>query len=504
MHISRFTSTLTILLLLLLLLSFFQTSAPLAVLSGAAAATGGIEPAGKAQVLDDAYLYLPVLNGLPAWPSPFGVEPTTLMLDGLLYYTRLLELQPGWVRLGNRVSWSLLQPNEGDPIQWDLLADFEQELRNLKAAGIKPLVTFTVSPVWARVDPNKSCSAVRADKFYAFASFVEQIVARYSQPEFEVRNWEFGNEPDVDPDLVQPDSPFGCWGDLDDPYYGGRHYGEMLKVIAPRVRGIDRRARIWIGGLLLDKPNSNVNPYCIQPGKCRPELFLEGILLADAASSFDVVAYHAYPYYLGSRVDPENGNQTNAWYPWGGVFVGKARFLRQIMQTYGVDKPLVINETSLTCPNEWFSYCNPPDDNFYQMQADFIVRSYTRSLAENISGFYWYTLEGPGWRYTGLLNRGSPTPVYLAYRQLIERLDSTRFLAPVDYAPEVEAYAFDGRTFKTQVVWARMDQTLDILVPAEKFLAAYDRGGTEITPLPAGENYQFSVNFSPIYLVFSP
>jgi len=465
---------------------------------------GGIEQIGKAQILDDASLYLPILHGLPALPSPFGVEPTTPMLEGQVNYTRLLELQPGWARLAMRVSWSRLQPDEGGPIQWDLLADFEQELRNLKAAGIKPLVTFTDSPEWAIVEPAKACSAIRADKFYAFANFVEQIVARYSQPEFEVRDWEFGNEPDVDPILVQPGSLFGCWGDIDDPYYGGRHYGEMLKVVAPRVRGIDRRARLWIGGLLLDKPNSNVNPNCIQPGKCRPELFLEGILLADAASSFDIVAYHAYPYYLGSRVDPENGNQTNPWYSWGGVFVGKARFLRQIMQTYGVDKPLVINETSLTCPGEWFSYCRQPDDTFYQMQADFIVRSYTRSLAENISGFYWYTLEGPGWRYTGLLDHGNPTPVFLAYQQLIVRLSSTRYLAPVDYAPEVEAYAFDGRTFKTQVVWARSDQMLDILVPAEKFLAAYDRGGAAIMPLPAGENYQFSVNFSPIYLVFRP
>ncbi len=426
------------------------------------------------------------------------------MLDGRLNYTRLLELQPGWARLEKRISWMLLQPNEGDPIQWDLLVDFEQELRNLKAAGIKPLVTLNDNPLWARVDPAKPCSAVRADKFYAFADFVEQIVARYSAPEFEVRDWEFGNEPDVDPDLVLAGSPFGCWGDLDDPYYGGRHYGEMLKVIAPRVRGMDRRARIWIGGLLLDRPNSNVNPNCIQPGKCRPELFLEGILLADAASSFDILAYHAYPYYLGSRVDPENGNQTSPWYPWGGAFVGKARYLRQILQTYGVDKPLVINETSLTCPNEWFSYCNPPDDTFYQMQADFIVRSYVRSLAENITGFYWYTLEGPGWRYTGLLNHGAPTPVYLAYQQLINRLDQTRYLATADYGAGVEAYTFIGRNFKVQVVWARSDQVLEIQVPVERFQAAFDRAGSAITPLLDGDNYLFSVSFEPIYLILNP
>ena len=148
----------------------------------------------------------------------------------------------------------VLQPDEGGPIQWDLLETFEKELRSLKAAGIKPLVTVTNSPAWARIDVNKPCSAIRADRFSAFAEFMRQLVQRYKEPEFNADDWELGNEPDVDKDLVDPTSPFGCWGDADDPYYGGRHYGEMLKAVAPVVRAADAKVQIWNGGLLWTGP----------------------------------------------------------------------------------------------------------------------------------------------------------------------------------------------------------------------------------------------------------
>lgn len=83
-----------------------------------------------------------------------------------------------------------------------------------------------------------------------------QLVARYRDPKYDVRHWELGNEVDVDPSLVAPNNGFGCWGDIKDPYYGGRHYGEMLKVVAPAIRAANPAAKIWFGGLLLDLPNT--------------------------------------------------------------------------------------------------------------------------------------------------------------------------------------------------------------------------------------------------------
>ena len=96
-------------------------------------------------------------------------------------------------------------------------------------------------------------------------------------------------------------------------------------------------------------------------------------MLSGAASSFDVLAYHAYPYFNERQpgLDQDNGIITNTWYTRGGLFVGKANFLRQTMQAYGVDKPLVINETSMICKYG----CIPANEVFFQRQADFLARS---------------------------------------------------------------------------------------------------------------------------------
>jgi len=460
------------------------------------------EPSSPSQAAGDEFVYLPLVYGKPPWSSPFGVEPTSMLQEGLLSYTRTLELGVGWVRLGTQVHWRQLQPNEGDPIQWSALASFEHQLVDLKKAGIRPLVTITDSPHWATIIPS-SCAAVRTDKFAAFADFMGQLVERYKTDEYNVHDWEIGNEPDVDSDLVPVDNIFGCWGDNDDPYYGGQHYGEMLKVVGAAIKQADPTARVWIGGLLLARPDSAPNPNCSIPGKCRPELFLEGILRASAASSFDIVGYHAYPYYLGVKVDPDNGNQYGPWYSWGGWTVGKPRFLRQVMQAYNADKPMMITELALMC-YESATFCRPAGDGFFQMQADFVGRSFVRAIAENISGGYWYTLEGPGWRYTGLLNAGTPNPGFIAYKQLTNQLKDSRYVGTLDYGSEIEAYAFETPLKRVQVLWAKSDTTVNVILPGNKYISAYDRDGDLITPQPIGSDYQIPVGFSPVYINYNP
>ena len=462
------------------------------------------------EVSEDSFdVYLPIISGNPPWISPFGVEPYSPMYEPRLHFTRLQELRAGWVRLGNRISWRDLQPNEGDPIQWDSLATFEQELRDLRGVGVTPVVVITDSPYWATLRPS-SCAAIRADKFAAFADFMRQLVNRYKLPEYNLHDWELGNEPDVDPDLVGADNPFGCWGDIDDAYYGGGHYGEMLKVVGQAIKEADPYARVWIGGLLLDRPDSIAHPpICGLPNCGRPELFLEGILESGAAPYFDVVPFHSYTPYkyrttIYGKVDHDNAIVEAPWYSWGGAYIGKSSFLRQTLQAYGVEKSITLNETSLMCPSEYFSWCNPPGDDFYNAQADFLVRGFVRALAGDVDGVVWYTLEGPGWRYTGLQAFGVPNLAFYSYQQMNNQLHGYRSVVPVDYGSDIEAYAFDERVKFVHVIWAKEDQIFNILVPGEKFIAAYDRDGSVIDPTPNGLDYQLPLGFSPIYIEFSP
>ena len=334
------------------------------------------------------------------------------------FASRTVSLGTHWVRMNDRISWRELQPVAGGPIQWGLLAEFENELRSMKSSGLTPVVIVVDDyPHWA-VDPAArqdrqptSCGRLLPDQYPAFAAFVHEIVSRYRSAEFNVHHWELGNEPDVDPDLVSPDSIFGCWGEISDrEYYGGKEYGNMLKVVYPAIKSADPAAVVWLGGLLLDRPLTS------DPALGHPENFIKGVLASGAGSAVDIIPYHAYAFFSNQMIDPDNGGGS-PWTASGGIFLGKVRYLRHILAQYGVDKPLVINETALLCSGG--TSCSPPVPAFYEMQADYLVRAFTRGLSENILGYSWYTLEGEGWRYSGLLHSdGSPKPVYTAYQVL--------------------------------------------------------------------------------------
>jgi hypothetical protein len=413
--------------------------------------------------------------------------------------------------MGGRISWRELQPNPGDEINWELLASFEEELRNLRSANITPVVIIKDSPHWALV-PNvrqdgkpTSCGPIDELYFDEFADFVRQLVERYKTPEFNLHTWELGNEPDIDPDSVQIDSIFGCWGNSDDPLYGGEHYGDMLKYITPVIKAADPTANVWIGGLLLDSPNT-----AFPIGK--PELFLKGILESGAAPYFDVVPYHSYIGYNEAFTGDYERDNNPKWDAWGGIIVGKAKYLRQLMSEYGVQKPLYVNEMSQFCYED---PDNPPPtptcmagltdeqlEPYYESQANFLVRSKVRGLSENLKGFAWYELGGPGWRNGGLLKSDqTPRPVYTAYQQLAHQLDKTSYIAPVDYGSSIEAYAFKRGSEQVHVLWTgTTDSSTEIPVPSG-FIEAYTKDGT---PLPPPSNGLLPVGFSPIYIILSP
>ena len=80
---------------------------------------------------------------------------------------------------------------------------------------------------------------------------MHDVVERYGSPPYNVKYWELGNEPDAAWQHIASDSVFGCWGDVNAPFYGGQHYGEMLKEVYPQIKSTDPDAHVVVGGLLL-------------------------------------------------------------------------------------------------------------------------------------------------------------------------------------------------------------------------------------------------------------
>jgi hypothetical protein len=432
----------------------------------------------------------------------FGFETNRRLTTNPVLWERASDLKATYVRLRLTPNWADLQPNENDPINWSLLAQFEDDLKAMRQANMTPVIMVQAYPYWAADQSHRTrdnelttCARLLPEKYQAFASFMQQLVNRYKLPEFNVHYWELGNEPDVDPNLLPlPNEVYGCWGDmLDVNFYGGREYGEMLKVVAPVIRQADPRAQIWIGGLLLGVPQSTGN-------EGYPERFFSGILEAGAAPYFDAVPYHWYTYYAQQKKDYD----LTSGVPWddlGGGTLGKASFLRGVMANYGVSKPLILNETALGCNVEWYPNCADPEPLFYEMQADFVVRAFSRGISHDIKGFMWYMLEHPGWRQSALLFAdGTPRPIYTAYQELIRQVGSSQYRGPATYGDAIEGYVFRRPARTVDVLWTKTDTTVQISVPQSKFIAAYDRSGNPITPVIELGQVKVNVGFSPIYV----
>ena len=441
--------------------------------------------------------HLPVvLNKFP-YRTSFGVE-SFATFDSSQFLNHATNLQLGYVRLNDRISWRELQTNDTAPINWDLLVQFEAELRALRSANISPIIVVDDYPVWAtdntvRLDEQTtSCGPLLTSRYDDFARFMRALVLRYSVPEFNVSIWELGNEPDVDPNQVPPNNHYGCWGDWDELYFNGDAYGEMLKVVTPVIRAADPTAQVWIGGLLLDSPTALIPNHI---GK--PQLFFQGILEAGAAPYFDVVPYHAYIHWRNEIADADIFSLTD-WDVWGGMLVGKANFLRTIMRDYGVSKPLFVTETSVVC-----TWCDDTREAaIFDMQASMVARFFPRALAARINGVAWYTLDGPGWAYGGLLDDGQVIkPVYNAYNTFMDLTAHADFFGAVALGSGIEAYAYLNGSQRIDIAFTITDTTATLTIPQSQFIAAYDRFGQPIYPLLTGEDYAVTVQFEPIYLV---
>lgn len=391
----------------------------------------------------------------------------------------------------NGLLWSKVEPEEGQR-NWEAVASLETELKSIAEIGVQVILIVRSTPPWAQKVPGATCGVVKADKLTAYATFLKDLAARYSVPPFSVKYWELGNEPDVDPSLIPPDSPFGCYGDQNDPYYGGGYYAEMLKAAYPAIKASDPEAQVSIGGLLLDCDPTNPP----QGKDCKPSLFLKGILENGGGPFFDIVSYHSYTLYVGSLDWDENHP---AWKSRGGVSAGKVSFIREVLSSYGLQKAIFDTEAGLVCSEKSKDWCNPPGDNFYEAQADYLVRLYVGNWANDVKATIWYTLDGPGWRYGSLLDKDqNPKPAYRAARFLQKELGESTYTGSINQYPGLRVYEFAAKGKRIWVLWAPNEIEQTIQLPGGN-PHVFDKYGAEI---PLSGNMLPVKN--PIYIEFAP
>ena len=447
---------------------------------------------------------VPIPTATPTPVPPYlGVSIMGLDLTGKNYDSlarQAAEAGAFWAR-ADGVRWADIEPNPGDR-NWDKLGEFERFLQSLTANNLKLITIVKDTPGWAQARPPSSCGPISADAFDDFGNFMFDLVSRYSVEPYKLKYWELGNEPDIAYQLVPADSPFGCWGERSDPYYGGGYYAEMLKAVYPRIKAADPEAQVLIGGLLLDC--NPVNPPIIngdtgETKDCSPALFLEGILRNGGGDFFDGVSYHAYDFYDSAtgfflNINWNGGKYEQDLVP---VVAIKTQFIKNTLSAYGhLDKYLVNTETALLCGRDGNEpFCT--SEAFQDMKADYVAMSYAIARADGIEGNLWYTLED-SWRRSYLAPRGVPVKGFYAFQYASERHAGSVYWGPVREFEGVYGYKFrqEGREF--WVIWSQTG------APVSVSFSAMPEAVYSVTGEPLTAAQTFELTSSPLYVDWAP
>lgn len=364
--------------------------------------------------------YIPMVAKINPWTTLFGIES----MDA---FDKVALTGAQWLRINPQLNWAEVEEIKGT-YTWN--AQLDSAIIDASSKGLKNIVlTISHAPAWARNAPSDpACGPFKEQYFSAYADFLKKVVQKYSYSPYNVKYFMLWNEPDASLEDAGNDgnSVFGCWGEetyAGDPYHGGEYYGKMLKVVYPTMKEANPLARVVLGGLLLGCDPREEQGGCQNADLASKWNFFEGVI-KEAGNSFDVVAFHAYVEYADgvNPVYQEKDFTRNYWAANGGVINGKIDYLRDVMQEYGYDKPIMVTENAL------LSRAATKPANFENAKADYLVWTYANTWSQGITANIWYTLRG--WNSSELIDQNdAPLPAYTALQTMSKTLSDTEYVS---------------------------------------------------------------------------
>jgi hypothetical protein len=444
--------------------------------------------------------YVPLVMNGHALPTIMGMGMVFTVPGGM---NEMTTARNYWLRWGGAY-WSNIESTKGTR-DWSSLAGLEVELVNANERGMEMVFIVGGTPTWAQKVTGYYCGPIKETELATFADFMYELVSRYSKAPYHVKYWEIWNEPDINFTLVSPESGFGCWGDLTDQYYGGGYYAEMLKVVYPEIKRADPAAQVLVGGLLLDC-DPRTPGLCAGPEGDIPPKFLEGILRRNGANDggnyFDGVSFHAYDYYnpIGHY---SNRGWNSYWNTTGPVVTAKARFIKEVLNNYGVTGKFLINtESAIICggfdaPPGGPGCESDPTSAYEQTKANYVAQVYAASIAEDLRGNIWYHVFG--WRNSALLNSDrSPRPAYHAFVTFRNALLDAKLTREINEYAQVKGYEYTRSLHRVWVLWSLDGNPHPVnlnTMPNEIYTAL---------GIPVAPSNPLQVGYTPLYLVWYP
>ena len=381
-----------------------------------------------------------------------------------------------WARLP--LVWSWIEPANTTPENYQWPDSFDDCLARLSAKKIKVILTLGGNPSWAATYPG---GPIDRTDIGELAEFMAAAVAHYSLPPYNVKYWEFYNEPDNGSEFYA-ERGASYWGNEPAAYAG------MLAAVYQPMKTADPEAQIVFGGLAYDCWESEGGPFV--------EEFLDGVLSNHGGDYFDVMNFHYFPTFRPN------------WEEYGTGIIGKATYIRDKLASYGVQKPLICTETSM-----WSDEAHGGSD---ELQSRYVPQVFARSMATDLKTTIWLMLidgDEVGIRKYGLLNPDlSPKPAYFAYRTLAQQLAPANYIWTLGSAEagsdQIEAYGFlteDGSTLII-VAWTENEQEYNMWLVADEVVVV-DKYGDQTTVYDGDDgvvdgHVRVTIGPSPVYLRF--
>jgi len=377
------------------------------------------------------------------------------------------------------LSWAAIEPLNTDPEGYRWSPAFEEGLARIALNKMDLILTIEGNPYWAATYPT---GPIDKTPIGEFVEFVVAAVRRYSAPPYNVKLWEFYNEPDNGDEQWAVNSGLGYWGN--DP----EAYADMLAAVYGPIKQVDPEAQVLIGGLCFDFWEEDGGPFIKD--------FLDRVLEHGGGEYFDVLNFHYYPTAFGHK-----------WNPYGPGLIGKSTFLRDKLAAYGLHKPVILHG----------SRCSERNTETDEIQSAYVPILYAQAMAADLLGLSWFLLvdQDPGHWKTGLLYSDlTRKPAFYAYRVASERLGNSRFLGPLSGDEKgteaMEAHRFLGGDGRTEIIvaWTNDKLTYPLILAAREVFVVdkygfsswvYDWSDGQVDHLTT-----VAVGPSPVYLYPQP
>ena len=361
-----------------------------------------------------------------------------------------------WLRTG--ISWDGIEPNDidlTDPANgnWP-----DSSLRQLVEEGFKLILTVYTNPDWVvetmPINPGTgkpyNCGPFDYQDLSEFEEFMRALAERYDGDGYNdapgspvIEHFEMYNEPDK----LFTHAWAGCWAGDGDPSYGTR-YAQALSYAWRGVHDANPNAKVLFGGMGAEEGTGG--DFDRDGGDWLDDVL--GYIQANSGDYFDWMNIHAY-WAFRAR-----------WVQWGVDIIGKVTYFRQRLARFGLDKPMVVTETSL------------PSDNYGsdELQSRYAVQVFARSFAVDVEGTTWHRLQDmPGESAYGLLDLdGNPKMSYWAYKTTTDELAGTQYvrvltsLEDIGSTSGIEGYVFTSPSgSKMMVLWCDSDTTVQRAFP---------------------------------------